>query len=344
MPRKGHCFCTRLLTIGRKTTGTYTSLTNDMMPKTAQCPICLTSGSQISKCSSDDLLREYENYYQLKLPDTLKAKFFTHQFVENFCPSCALRWYFPKITGDSEYYGYLANALPTYYSSCQWDKKFTLDFFSRENIRSFTDYGCGDGTFLSEAAPLGITGNGIDLSESAVAKTRDKGFDCSLPDANDNDFIWNSTVTLFQTLEHVSDPVDFLKSLADRSQCETLVLSVPTFESLLGYTDDPLSWPPHHVTMWSAKALRRIADKIGFDLDETAYEPLDWEGFQEMWAPEKTDRLPGCPIRFKRQPSDLRIRYVFAKYLAGRLFRCRWALYRHTLVAVLRRRNTMPGL
>ncbi len=309
------------------------------MPETTQCPICSASGTKISECPSDKLLLEYERYYKLQFPDTLKAKFFTHQFAENFCSSCNLRWYSPKITGDSEYYGYLANSLPTYYSSCLWDKKFTLKFFSRENIRTFTDYGCGDGTFLSDAAPLGITGNGIDLSESAVAKTRDKGFECNLPDASDEDFTWNPTVTLFQTLEHVSDPVDFLKSIVDKSQCETLVIGVPTFEALLGYTNDPLSWPPHHVTMWSANALSRIADKIGFSLDETAYEPLDWEGFLEMWTLEKTDRLTGCPIRYKKQPSDLRIRYVYAKYLAGRLFRCRWALYRHTLVAVLRRKD-----
>jgi len=69
----------------------------------------------------------------------------------------------------------------------------------------------------------------VNLDESAVAKIKAKGLKAMLARAED---VLKLGVTaevflLFETLEHLADPFNFLHALASKSLCRRLVLSVP---------------------------------------------------------------------------------------------------------------------
>lgn len=96
------------------------------------------------------------------------------------------------------------------------------------------DLGSGDGLFLSLLKEKGISGEGLDISEEGVAKTRRKGLKASVFDFNaklpfkDNTF---DVVVMLDLLEHVYAPERLLKE-AVRVSRNSLIVSVPNFSSL----------------------------------------------------------------------------------------------------------------
>jgi len=96
------------------------------------------------------------------------------------------------------------------------------------------DLGSGDGLFLSLLREKGVPGEGLDISEEGVAKTRSKGLKSSIFDFNekipsgDNTF---DTVVMLDLLEHLYDPETLLAEAARVSK-KSVIISVPNFNSL----------------------------------------------------------------------------------------------------------------
>jgi SAM-dependent methyltransferase len=72
-------------------------------------------------------------------------------------------------------------------------------------------------------------------------------------------------VCAFQVLEHVADPLSFARAAAKAVRSGgRLLVGVPTWPSPV--TEIPnfvLNAPPHHLTLWSATALRALAERLG---------------------------------------------------------------------------------
>lgn len=96
------------------------------------------------------------------------------------------------------------------------------------------DLGSGDGLFLSLLKEKGISGEGLDISEEGVVKTRAKGLKASTFDFSgkvpfeDNTF---DVVVMLDLLEHLYVPEKLLKE-AVRISKKMLIVSVPNFSSL----------------------------------------------------------------------------------------------------------------
>jgi SAM-dependent methyltransferase len=73
-------------------------------------------------------------------------------------------------------------------------------------------------------------------------------------------------ITLFQLLEHVEDPIAYLKELkAYLNPGGLLIVGVPNSAGPLRHFPEALTdIPPHHVTRWTEHTMRRAADRIGF--------------------------------------------------------------------------------
>lgn len=69
----------------------------------------------------------------------------------------------------------------------------------------------------------------VNLDETAVAKIKAKGLDAMLVRAEDvlGKGVKAEVFLLFETLEHLPDPFNFLHALAAKTQCRSLVLTVP---------------------------------------------------------------------------------------------------------------------
>jgi 2-polyprenyl-3-methyl-5-hydroxy-6-metoxy-1,4-benzoquinol methylase len=104
-----------------------------------------------------------------------------------------------------------------------------------ERLPDSLDVGCGHGQFVFTACSNGWNARGIDLSESAIQVGKSFGVPIEARDVFDRSILPDSfdLVTMFEFIEHLSNPGRFLK------RAETIVrpggivyITTPNFDSL----------------------------------------------------------------------------------------------------------------
>lgn len=87
----------------------------------------------------------------------------------------------------------------------------------------------------------------------------------------------------FQVLEHVPDPLKFMQACADVLRPGgLLIVAVPSRDSFLSLVENNwLNLPPHHLTLWSDRALESILSNVAISSVEVWHEPVvknhqDW--------------------------------------------------------------------
>lgn len=96
------------------------------------------------------------------------------------------------------------------------------------------DLGCGDGLFLDLLREKGVYGEGADISEVAVGKSRGKKHRAMLLSGEEKKLPFGNAefdhVVLLDILEHLYKPNDFLIEAARISK-KNVIISVPNFSS-----------------------------------------------------------------------------------------------------------------
>ena len=147
----------------------------------------------------------------------------------------------------------------------------------RVNSPTLLDIGCGNGAVLEVAAGLGYQAFGIDVSAPAVAAARARGCEAAVLDvtAAVARGPWD-VVTMFDVLEHVSDPGPFLDGAA---RCVrhggVLVVKTPTVDGrrawILARGSPRLArmvlQAPAHQNAFSETALRRLLRDAGLEVE-----------------------------------------------------------------------------
>ena len=122
----------------------------------------------------------------------------------------------------------------------RWAKDGQVTCFRHEAALSMIDkgvildLGSGDGLFLTLLNKKGIKGNGLDISEEGVFRTRENGIEASVFDFNDKVPFEDNTfdyVSMLDLLEHLYTPQDLLME-ATRVSKKFVIISVPNFSSL----------------------------------------------------------------------------------------------------------------
>jgi SAM-dependent methyltransferase len=145
---------------------------------------------------------------------------------------------------------------------------------------SLLDVGCASGAFLRVMRDAGWDGEGIEPSESQFLRAREllgdssKIQQCMLQDAvlaNDYDLI-----TLWDVLEHVSEPSDFLRLAVSRLKPGGfLALNVPRIDSAVARLFGA-RWPlllAEHLNYFTIPSLRICGQSAGLDLIHTGARP-----------------------------------------------------------------------
>lgn len=133
------------------------------------------------------------------------------------------------------------------------------------------DVGCGNGAFMQLARAAGWSVQGMDFDAEAVAAARSVGLDVQqgglelLEAQGPGSFDF---VTLSHVLEHVHDPVAWLRALHRVVRPDgTLWLQTPNIASI-GHARYGADWrglePPRHLTLWTLQTLRRVLHEVGF--------------------------------------------------------------------------------
>ena len=190
------------------------------------------------------------------------------------CGACDLRFFWPLRAGDAEFYAPVVDDVG--YTTEKWEFGW-VRARSAAGSRAL-DVGCGHGVFLAGLLRRGDTVFGLEQSDEVAARTAARGIPMSMESiesfsrSNAGAFDFASA---FHVLEHVTDPAGFVRDVA---RCVrpggSVFLSMPNDERTFRPALEPLDFPPHHVTRWTERSLRALADRLGLRVVEVGFEPL----------------------------------------------------------------------
>jgi 2-polyprenyl-3-methyl-5-hydroxy-6-metoxy-1,4-benzoquinol methylase len=240
------------------------------------CPICSATLKHGSKEYS--LQELFELWKPIRISENIARELAqqadsTQLFV---CPQCELEIFLPQIIGTPEFYSELSRHEGLhYYEEDKWEFSEALKDLKKET--SVIEMGCGSGSFLKRIRPFISEVCGIESNEDAAAAAREAGLKVlKSAEGLSKRKIRFDYAFCFHVLEHVSDPVEFLKGIALLVKPGGRIgISVPNRDGPVKYINPCVQdMPPHHATRWRAKTFRFLAKKLGYKIEKIISEPL----------------------------------------------------------------------
>lgn len=193
------------------------------------------------------------------------------------CPACALVYAEPRVSPGADFYRRVHSG-----ETRSWGEDWRHRVFFDAGLTpgKLFDVGCGEGRFLLEARARGWTVSGVDFNGDYVAAARASGLeDVELGDVFDalSRRHGCAAITLFDALEHMSEPARLLEALRDAlSPGGHLALAVPdAARPLLSEANrERYDFPPYHFTRWTEGSLRRALARAGFEPVIFLHSPL----------------------------------------------------------------------
>ncbi|MFQ5894544.1 MAG: methyltransferase domain-containing protein [Nitrospinota bacterium] len=195
-----------------------------------------------------------------------------------YCPSCDLVFSDPMKTQGGGWYdkAYIVRHIAVD-DRIMWYFSWALKNLPKKG--KLLDIGCGAGTFVAYASKEGYEASGIDFSVEAIeAGKRRFGIE-SLFATTLEEFrrgqpheIFDA-ITSFEVLEHVESPALFLGEMKELLKPGgRIALSVPNRDRwpVREFND----YPPHHLTQWSERSLRRLLEALGFEILQIERTPI----------------------------------------------------------------------
>lgn len=189
------------------------------------------------------------------------------------CNDCDLQFFSPGVVGNSNLYTELAEG--SYYQPLRWDQRVALAHVHPD--ARVLDVGCGNGTFVGNAAKVGAQAVGLDFvpppasfpHEQASHIRAEAELDDKVFADIANRFGVFDLVTAFQLLEHVGDPLKLVERAAQLVRPGgLLVVSVPNRKRFEIDPVQALDCPPHHQTRWTTRSLRALGQQAGLPVVE----------------------------------------------------------------------------
>ena len=282
----------------------------------ASCPVCACGAMAPSGqvISVPEQLRRWETLGSIRFPDALKRRFSAPEFaaVERMdCVRCDFGEFRPLADGDQDFYAEIERS--GYYNVDKWEFRKALADLQSHGVKSLLDVGCGSGAFLDSACSAkglgrGLATFGFDLNPESVdilMKKGHRGLSSSREKLGEATASFGTfdAVSVFQTLEHVAQPLEFLRHFSELvNSGGLLLLSTPDARGPIAHFQDALTeLPPHHVGRWSRRTFEHLLPRLGFELLEIAIEPLPdylWDSYlpamwrDDIWPAKEIARDP----------------------------------------------------
>src|ERR1700722_1889004 len=153
------------------------------------------------------------------------------------------------------------------------------ELMDRNDIRphSLLELGCGTGAVIVECERRGLAQEytAVDYSQEAVhyLRSRAPAINCVTADITDAGFILNDTfdvIVLSHVLEHLEEPLSFLRAIRDRFHFKHLIVEVPLEDlpvpRVKGWFRDRNKNPAGHVQFFTATTITKLVDSAGFEI------------------------------------------------------------------------------
>lgn len=196
------------------------------------------------------------------------------------CGACEFCYADPFVAGTAEFYNLEAPDTP--YPRGKWEYRRTLQQLARWSGTASTllDVGAGKGCFLSQLIGQGWDPRNLmaaEFSTSGRGAIERLGVECHQGDvrslSTDRRF---DAICMFQVLEHLDGYDELFAALSRLSKPSAhLFLAVPNgaridFNERLGLL---LDYPPNHISRWTPRSIRILADKYDWTLEGCELEP-----------------------------------------------------------------------
>ncbi len=311
-----------------------------------ECPVCGSPSFEPTPQVID--LRRVLERWQIEADITLRDSVW-REYKEDMkssirlyrCSTCRAQMFMPPVSGSEDFYADIT--AKEYYVAEKWEFYQAARDIERYKRKKVLDIGCGNGYFLSllssRVKHIGCVG--YEFNSVMADMARGKGhtvYTGRFPEAvlgSDGKAEFDA-VCLFQVLEHLSDPMGFLRDV-----CRAMIpggllfVGVPDAEGPLRFFPYALTdIPPHHVTRWSRETFRRGLRGLGLEFVKAAYEPLPHYLWQSYLPPIIEQRFPSL----RRADTFIRGRLTSAVISLMKTIGIKWlhGVRGHTLYVVLR--------
>jgi SAM-dependent methyltransferase len=138
--------------------------------------------------------------------------------------------------------------------------------------RSLLEVGSAYGFFLELVRDRFASVSGIDIAADGVRHARSRGLDVAEGDLPQHDFGGRTfdVVCLWDTIEHLRDPARTLEKISQITGTGALIAlttgDIASWNARLAGRSWRLIHPPTHLHYFTGESLRRLLDRLGFDV------------------------------------------------------------------------------
>lgn len=269
-----------------------------------KCPIC-GSASNTSFCQKNEAIyrrcADCTHRFLTELPETKKLAPEYRERISHHGSEEKLSWDYSPVK-ERYVYGALLRKIERY------SMRHTTE-------ARLLDIGCSNGSFLVAARNRGWHVAGMELEKHSVRIARQQRLDVyesTLEDADipENEF---EVVTMWQLLEHIADPTQFLERVRSILRPGgVLAISTPNIESI-GWCILKEDWcavePSVHLHLFTSVSLRYLTRKVGLEqlrLSTVDVKPATVKALMRSRSALK--QRPQSVAGFVRQASPLRLK------------------------------------
>jgi SAM-dependent methyltransferase len=141
------------------------------------------------------------------------------------------------------------------------------------------DLGCGPGYFISYLKDKKIKYKGLELADFLVEICKKGGLNVEKSDLKDEKDKSYNVITMFDVLEHLTDPIGLFKEMNSKLTKGGYILAyTPNIHSIafnLMGSNQNLLYPFQHVAFFDKKSLDYLAKKTGYKIHSIDYYGLD---------------------------------------------------------------------
>lgn len=242
---------------------------------TPHCVLCKSTETQfVSFLYTDLLVARWKEWMHIDIQEEIKE---VKRIEFHRCKECHLGFFEPHpLVGSATMYAELGKLGGTeYYPEEKWE--FLEGVKDLKSSSQALEIGSGSGEFLKLALKSGVCIEGIELNPTAVANGQQEGLPVQAMDLKELAKSGRrfDAICSFQVLEHVEDPLSFVKACATLlNPGGKLVLAVPNADSFLKYQYNLMDLPPHHLTRWRSNTFAYLTKKLPLKMVKIAEEPL----------------------------------------------------------------------
>lgn len=225
------------------------------------------------------IINGYKIKYNIDVSEYFDKKLEYRKHIDS-----GITYYSPLTCANEIFYNELQKN-SWYYQTHKSEYVFCAKFTENKNV---LEIGCGEGFFFKYTKASLY--KGLEFNQQAINLCRNKELDVDKKSISEFSKLHPDEydiVCSFQVLEHVDNPIQFIK---DAIYClkrhGLLLISVPSEDSFISLArNNVLNMPPHHVSRWPDSSFHYIAEKLNIkllDIHHNELEPIHYDWYSSV--------------------------------------------------------------